>query len=100
LFERLRGRPFSEQEILDIGERVWNLGRLFNLREGVEADGIPVLLCESSASSLGTPRKSIGQEALDAALQEYYKLRGWNEHGVPSEERLAMIGVDVRLSGA
>ena len=30
-------------------------------------------------------------------LQEYYRLRGWDENGVPTEAKLAEIGVDVRL---
>ena len=34
-------REFSEDEIMLIGERIWNLGRLLNLREGVEADSLP-----------------------------------------------------------
>ena len=41
LFKQLWGRDVSEEEVLKIGERVWNLGRLFNLREGVEKDDLP-----------------------------------------------------------
>jgi len=30
-------------------------------------------------------------------LQQYYEMRGWDENGVPSEARLAELGIDVRL---
>ena len=41
--------------------------------------------------------KSIGEKGLKDGLQEYYRLRGWDENGVPTEAKLAEVGVDVRL---
>jgi aldehyde:ferredoxin oxidoreductase len=82
-----------------LGERIWNLGRLFNLREGVEPDTLPKKLYDP-ASAFGegpSAGKAIGGEAFEAALAEYYQLRGWDEKGVPTEAKLAEVGVDVRL---
>ena len=44
--------------------------------------------------SAGKAQTSAG---FEQALQEYYSLRGWDEKGVPSEAKLAAVGVDVRL---
>ena len=97
-YERIWGRSVSEEEFLQLGERVWNLGRLFNLREGVERDDLPILMrAEEGAFADGlSAGKFIGEEAFAAALQEYYDLRGWDENGVPSEAKLAELGIDVR----
>jgi aldehyde:ferredoxin oxidoreductase len=92
-------REFSEDEVFQIGERVWNLGRLFNLREGVEPDDIPQKLyaAEGAHTTGASAGRSIGTATFKAALQEFYQLRGWDENGVPSEAKLAELGVDVRL---
>jgi aldehyde:ferredoxin oxidoreductase len=39
----------------------------------------------------------IGATAFAAAVQEYYRLRGWDDQGRPLEETLSRLGVDVRL---
>ena len=90
---------FTEDEVFQIGERVWNLGRLFNLREGVEPDDIPQkLYAEEGAHTTGASAgRAIGTETFKKALQEFYQIRGWDENGVPSEAKLAELGVDVRL---
>jgi len=38
----LTGFDYTEQELSQVGERIWNLERLYNLREGVEEDLPPV----------------------------------------------------------
>ena len=99
IFKHAWKREFSEDEVFQIGERVWNLGRLFNLREGVEPDDIPQKLyaVEGAHTTGASAGRSIGTATFKAALQEFYQLRGWDEHGVPSEAKLAELGVDVRL---
>ena len=83
------------------GERIWNLGRLFNLREGVRAATTTCRSCCSTKRAFTkgpSAGQAIGDETLRRdALQEYYQLRGWDENGVPTEEKLAELGVDVRL---
>jgi aldehyde:ferredoxin oxidoreductase len=92
-------REVSEEELRLVGERVWNLGRLFNLREGVEADTVPLkFYAEEYAHTEGPPAgKAIGAEALNSAIKEYYMLRGWDAQGVPTEAKLAELSIDVRL---
>lgn len=98
LFKHLWGREVSEAEVFAVGERTWNLGRLFNLREGIEPDDIPVkLYAEGYAHTDGASAgRVIGTQTFKSALQEFYQLRGWDENGVPSEAKLAELEIDVR----
>jgi len=99
LFRHLWKREVTEEEVFRVGERVWNLGRLFNLREGVEPDDIPKKLYEEDGAHTtgASAGRAIGAENFRKALQEVYQIRGWDENGVPSEAKLAELGVDVRL---
>jgi aldehyde:ferredoxin oxidoreductase len=99
MFQRVLGREVSREEILQIGERVWNLGRLFNLREGVEPDVIPsTLFSEEGAHTSGpSAGKAIGQKLFFESMRLYYEIRGWDENGVPGEPKLLELGVDVRF---
>ncbi|NLV73017.1 MAG: aldehyde ferredoxin oxidoreductase family protein [Actinobacteria bacterium] len=99
MFSHLFKRRFTEDEVMLTGERIWNLGRLLNLREGVEPDTLPRRLYEAEYAFADGPSagKAIGEEAFREALREYYRLRGWDETGRPTEEKLAELGVDVRL---
>jgi len=99
LYGYLWRREVDSAELFLVGERIWNLGRLFNLREGVEPDDLPKkFYAKEYAHTTGASAgKAMGEEEFRAALQEFYQIRGWDEHGVPSEAKLAELGVDVRL---
>ena len=56
IFKHVWKREFTEDEVFQIGERVWNLGRLFNLREGVEPDDIPQKLYAEEGAHTTAPR--------------------------------------------
>ncbi len=70
------GRKVSWEASLEIGERIWNLERLFNLREGVEKDMLP---------------KRFGEVPLEVLLKEYYEARRWDEDGTPRPETLSSL---------
>lgn len=99
LFRHVWKRDVTEEELRSAGERVWNLGRLFNLREGMTAadDYLPELLLTKPHKRGPSAGRVIGREAFAEKTLEYYRLRGWDENGVPTEEKLVELGVDVRL---
>jgi aldehyde:ferredoxin oxidoreductase len=78
---------WTVDRLTEIGERVWNLERLFNLRAGLSAadDKLPERLLKEPAPS-GTAKGKVNE--LDIMLPEYYQLRGWTPEGVPSNETL------------
>ena len=98
-FRHLWGRETSHEELMTIGARIWNLGRLLNLREGF-APRATTACRRSSACRTPTgprPARRSAPDEFRAALDEYYRLRGWDADGVPTEETLARLSLDVRL---
>jgi aldehyde:ferredoxin oxidoreductase len=86
-------------ELTVLGARVWNLGRLLNVREGFgrRQDGLPDRILTTAHPDGGAASRIIGAHAFQKALDEYYQLRGWDADGVPREETLTKLGVDVRV---
>ena len=86
------GEPVEPQELLLLGERIWNAERLFNLAAGfTRADDTlpPRLLHEPVPAG-----PSAGQVVdLPPMLDEYYISRGWDEGGVPSAAKLERLGL-------
>jgi aldehyde:ferredoxin oxidoreductase len=81
------GVKYATGDLIRVGERVWNLERLYNLREGfTQADDTlpPRLLREPVADG---PSKGWVNK-LEPMLKEYYRARGWDESGVPKLEKL------------
>jgi len=84
---QLDGRSF-----LEIGARIYNLERLFNNREGLtkEDDFLPPRF--SKPLPEGNSRNRIVE--LEPMLSEYYRLRGWDDQGRPTSERLESLSID------
>ena len=89
------GFDLTAAEYLAAGERIWNLTRMFNVREGMRRrdDTLPARLMEEPLPEGGAQGQVVTREALDRMLNEYYKLRGWNEDGIPGEDELRELGL-------
>ncbi|MFH0725563.1 MAG: aldehyde ferredoxin oxidoreductase family protein [Pseudomonadota bacterium] len=83
---------FTHEEMLEAGERIWNLERLFNIGAGFtkEDDTLPKRLLEDPAP-LGPPKGHVVE--LAQMLKKYYEIRGWDENGIPTEETLNRLGL-------
>ena len=81
----------SSEEVMKIGERVNNLVRLFNIREGLtrDMDTLPRRFFTEPLKE-GPSRNRVVE--LDQLMDEYYLVRGWDEAGVPREEKLKELG--------
>jgi aldehyde:ferredoxin oxidoreductase len=92
LFNAATGLSYNVDDMLHIGERIWNLERLFNLREGLnpEEDTLPKRLLETPVSE--GPNKGLTSR-LDILLPEYYKVRGWNKDGLIEKETLQKLNL-------
>jgi aldehyde:ferredoxin oxidoreductase len=76
---------WTAERMLELGERVWNMERDFNLRAGITAadDTLPKRLLTEPAN-VGPASGRVAE--LPAMLTEYYELRGWSADGVPTSE--------------
>jgi aldehyde:ferredoxin oxidoreductase len=83
---------WSEERLLLVGERIWNLEREFNLAAGFTAkdDNLPPRLMNEPAKT-GPQKGAVSK--LDIMLPEYYQLRGWTPEGVPTAETRSRLGV-------
>jgi len=86
------GDDWTDQRLLDTGERIWNLERIFNLNAGLTAadDTLPKRLLEVPAPA-GVAKGNVS--ALDTMLPEYYELRGWTTDGKPSSDTLNRLSL-------
>jgi aldehyde:ferredoxin oxidoreductase len=84
------GHEITVAELAKAGERIWNLLRLFNVREGFKAadDTLPARIFKDPLKS-GTPAgRVLPRDQFDSMLREYYQLRGWDSNGAPTPEKL------------
>ena len=72
---------------LKAAERIINLERMYNINLGMDRrnDTLPKRFLEGSLPS-GESKGQIVE--LDALLDDYYNVMGWNSNGVPKEEKL------------
>ncbi len=78
-----------------VGERVWNLDRAFNARDGFDRrhDTLPQRLQTEPLHVMDAEGEGQMVRNLEGFLDEYYKLRGWTENGIPSREKLEELGL-------
>ncbi len=96
LFTALTGIAVSPEEVMQAGERIWNLQKLFNLRHGEkpEDSDFPPRFYEEAAGAGPAAGQKLDREQVKRVLQEYYRARGWDEQtGTPRPEKLAELGL-------
>ncbi len=83
------GREVTAGELTEIGERVYNLARLFNEREGFfrKDDYLPKRIHNDKLLSGKTEGKLMPFKDYEIMLSDYYKLRGWDEDGKITEAK-------------
>lgn len=89
----LTGSDYTVEELLRAGERIFNLKRAYNVKCGINRadDALPQRI-------LTEPRPDGGAAGnlppLETMLEEYYRVRGWDEEGRPRTETLVRLGLD------
>jgi aldehyde:ferredoxin oxidoreductase len=86
LLSAATGIDYTLPEFKKCGERMWNLERMFNNSAGFsrEDDSLPERFFGSGG---------INRDEFEKSLDEYYILRGWDENGVPTPEKLKELGL-------
>jgi aldehyde:ferredoxin oxidoreductase len=88
----ITGQTFSGGHLQEIGARIFNLERMYNLREGMTAkqDTLPPRMLHEPTFAHMT-----SGHPLDQLLPRYYKNRGWDAEGVPLRRTLERLKVRV-----
>jgi len=87
------GKPFSPEELYAIGERIVNVERLFNLREGMTPadDTLPQRYLHERLQEGGAKNRVV---PLKKMLSDYYAARGWDTiTGYPTAETRKRLGI-------
>jgi len=86
------GVDYTPESILECGERIYNLERLFNLKAGLTMadDTLPPRLLNDPVP-FGPTRGNVSR--LPEMLPAYYETRGWDANGVPTQEKLKSLGL-------
>lgn len=97
-FQALTGINYSWADMLKISERIWNLTRLFLIREnkavGREIDMPPARIYEEAVPTGATKGKLTKLKDIETLLDNYYKLRGWDKNGYPTPGKLKELGLE------
>jgi aldehyde:ferredoxin oxidoreductase len=92
------GMNFTAEDIGKIGERLNNVARLFNIREGFSRkdDTFPKRIMKEAIKAGASKGQLISQKDLDEMLDEYYEARGWDKDGTPTDAKLKELGIKKR----
>jgi aldehyde:ferredoxin oxidoreductase len=97
LFRAATGLDMSAEEMLEAGERAWNVERAFNAREGFtrKDDRPPRKWTEEPLGFYGGSVSPLDGERIEKMLDEYYQERGWDvATGLPGADKLEALGID------
>ncbi len=95
MIRAVTGWDVTVDEVERVGERIVNLERLFNVREGVRRhdDVLPWKVMHEPIPAGPSAGMYCPPDELSAMLDEYYRLRGWDTDGVPTRARLSSLGL-------
>ncbi len=95
MVQAITGWDVTVDELERAGERIVNLERLFNVREGVRraSDTLPWRVMHEPIPDGPSAGMHCPPAELDAMLDRYYALRGWDADGVPTAERLSALAL-------
>ncbi|MFN2244765.1 MAG: aldehyde ferredoxin oxidoreductase family protein [Anaerolineae bacterium] len=94
LLNAAAGMAYTEEQFLQLGEAIWNMERLYNLEAGIDGseDRLPDI-CFQVPDDFPPEAKPLTREDFATLLSDYYAVRGWDDEGRPTPERLAALGL-------
>lgn len=96
MIKAVTGWDVSVEELMAVGERRLNLFRIFNAREGLDRkdDKLPKKFFKALGGIGPTAGMALNPEDLEIAKNEYYKLAGWTENGIPTSQTMERLEID------
>ncbi|RKX77285.1 MAG: aldehyde ferredoxin oxidoreductase [Spirochaetes bacterium] len=92
--EAATGMKISYRDFVRLGERIWNLERLFNIGAGFSRkdDSLPER-CFEPVLGENSENAVIRRDQFEEMLDQYYRVRGWNDEGIPGKKKLKELGI-------
>lgn len=96
LYNAVTGKNVDEAQLRHTGDRIWNLIRAFNVREGltIKDDTQPYRTANDPLPSGRTKGHKVPEKDFEAMRAEYYKLWDWDSQGRPTKEALHAVELD------
>jgi aldehyde:ferredoxin oxidoreductase len=97
LFSSYLGLDLTPMEMMEAGERITNLMKIYNVREGLSRsdDNYPARFFYEPLKNGSTEGPVLSKDYIDQLLDSYYELRGWNKKtGHPRKEKLEELGLE------
>jgi aldehyde:ferredoxin oxidoreductase len=87
------GLELTNGDIMMLGERVYNLQKMFNVREGMDRrnDHLPYRVTHEPIPKGVSKGAMVTEDELQHMLDEYYTARGWSRNGTPTNVKLASL---------
>ncbi|MBS3781697.1 MAG: aldehyde ferredoxin oxidoreductase family protein [Candidatus Thermoplasmatota archaeon] len=92
------GLDLNAEDIYRLGERIYNMERLYGLKQKPEIkDKIHVPEQFSSPTPVeGLDGETFTKAQVEKMLKDYYKERGWNEEGIPTDAKLEELDIEIK----
>ncbi|MCP4376981.1 MAG: aldehyde ferredoxin oxidoreductase family protein [bacterium] len=92
IYNTIVGDELTGDDMFAVGDRIWNLERMFNLAAGIDPsqDTLPKRLLNDPIPE-GESKGAVNK--LDQLLPGYYEERGWSSDGIPTDEKLQALGL-------
>jgi len=93
LLTAITGIEYEVQDLQLVGERIWNLERIYNLQAGFSRsdDSLPPRFTSEPLKEGGSAGHVVH---LDEMLADYYRFRGWTHEGIPTTKKLTALGLE------
>ena len=95
IYEHVTGWPMTADDLKKAGERINNLKKLFNIREGWTRgdDNLPPRALQEKLPTGVAEGTGLTEEELDLMIDSYYRARGWDEDGNIPDDKLRELGL-------
>jgi len=96
VLNELTGLDTTPDSLMKLGEKISNLTRMYNYMNGRRAkdDTLPARFFEEKHEAGIFKDRFMNREIFSEWLQKYYSVRGWNEEGYPTKNRLDSLGLE------
>jgi aldehyde:ferredoxin oxidoreductase len=95
IYQHITGWDMSADELKQAGERISNMKKLFNIREGWHRDDdtLPPRVLQETLPTGVVEGVGLAKDDLDMMIQGYYRARGWTDDGLIPDDKLRELGL-------